>query len=304
MAPHTRRSPPSPVPRPSPRSRCAGRPPAIEASRSRSRRGGSPRACPAPDTRGSRSGRRCPHRFREAAGTAAGRDVGLDEVGPLELDGRRHGVDPGQVLDRRVALEPSRQLGAPVAGDPGDHHTAPGRHLILGFRLRPCPDGGLEASSRRSRASSRPVTSSLASCPRRASSSRAPWPRRAELVPRLRPRRATSSSSWVARSPRSAAEPARARLPACDRVPSIAARSASATPFSLAGPAPSALCWPGSGTETRSRRAAPASGTQAAAEAPPARRPDRRGDPRPTRACWTASAGAARAARARRPPGC
>ena len=52
---------------------------------------------------------------REQARQDGAADVGLDEVGALELDRRRRAVDPGQVLDRRIALEPARQLGAPVA---------------------------------------------------------------------------------------------------------------------------------------------------------------------------------------------
>ena len=47
-------------------------------------------------------------------------DVGLDELGALELAGRRLGVDPGDELDRGIALEPPRELGRPVIGDPGD----------------------------------------------------------------------------------------------------------------------------------------------------------------------------------------
>ena len=39
--------------------------------------------------------------------------VGLDELGALEVRGGRLGVDPGDVLDRGVALEPARQLGRP-----------------------------------------------------------------------------------------------------------------------------------------------------------------------------------------------
>src|SRR3954449_7617934 len=53
-------------------------------------------------------------------------DVGLDELGALERGARLSRVEPGDVLDVRVLLEPPRQLGAEVAGDARDEDAAAG----------------------------------------------------------------------------------------------------------------------------------------------------------------------------------
>ena len=47
-------------------------------------------------------------------------DVRLDEVRALEIGQRGLGVDPRDVVDPRVALEPARQFGPPMSRDPGD----------------------------------------------------------------------------------------------------------------------------------------------------------------------------------------
>ena len=57
-------------------------------------------------------------------------EVGLQELGPLELRPRRPGVEAGDVLDLGVAFEPAGQLRAEVAADPGDQ-DAPAGHVSV-----------------------------------------------------------------------------------------------------------------------------------------------------------------------------
>ena len=151
-------------------------------------------------------------------------------------DRGRHAVDPGEVLDRRIALEPARQLRPPVARDAGDHDPATRPSLILSLRLRLGSGAGpprREASSplqrlepRRAPPRARPAGAwRELGAPRPAPAWRAPRGRR-------RPSRATSSSSCGRALGVSAAEPARAGRPAATEGALDGRPSASATPRS------------------------------------------------------------------------
>ena len=71
---------------------------------------------------------------RQQAREHVAADVRLDVVGAGKLGRRGAAVDPGDVLDRGVALQPARELDAPATGDPGDRHPATA-HLTLNFRV-------------------------------------------------------------------------------------------------------------------------------------------------------------------------
>ena len=51
-------------------------------------------------------------------------DVGLEELGALEVDGGGGRVDADDALDAGLALQPQGQLGPPVATDAGDQDAA------------------------------------------------------------------------------------------------------------------------------------------------------------------------------------
>ena len=71
----------------------------------------------------------------QQAGEQRAADVGLEELGPLELGQRRRRVDPEHLLDPRIALQAQCQLGPPVGSDAGDQYPAAGRHLVPGIPL-------------------------------------------------------------------------------------------------------------------------------------------------------------------------
>ena len=50
-------------------------------------------------------------------------DVGLEELGPLELGERRGRVEADHLLDAGIALETERELGSPMGSDAGDQET-------------------------------------------------------------------------------------------------------------------------------------------------------------------------------------
>ena len=67
---------------------------------------------------------------RQQPGEQRVADVGLEELGPLELRERRGRIEADHVLDAGIALETERELGSPVGSDAGDQYPAPRAHLI------------------------------------------------------------------------------------------------------------------------------------------------------------------------------
>jgi len=59
-------------------------------------------------------------RSGQESGEQGAADVGLDEIGPLELDRGRGRVDPRQIIDGGISLQPACELGAPMARDADD----------------------------------------------------------------------------------------------------------------------------------------------------------------------------------------
>ena len=155
----------------------AGRP-AAGASRSRS-----PRASPAPTCRGPAAARsgcapRCPPRSGaiSLAITGLRMSASISSVRP-SARGRAAGVEPGHVLEARVALEPGREPGAHVAAHAGDQHPAAGHQpprlaagLRLGAGVRLAAGFFLAAGSRSSIASSRRPIARSSFCRSRTSS--------------------------------------------------------------------------------------------------------------------------------------
>src|SRR5947208_5203433 len=166
-------------------------------------------------------------------------DVRPDELRAAEVGGRRADVEPGDVGDLGEALEPPRELGAPVAGDARDqdapaHQRFVDRAVLVADRgllppraRRDFPTFASRSSRRFSsratarwslRTSSRVATRGIASrrrsptpavasarrCPARSTLSLTPRPARAALCSA---RRTTSSTISWARSLVSPAEP-------------------------------------------------------------------------------------------------